>query len=118
MLVGGFALAGRFAGAARTKSHTGDSDFHNGVGGRMKNGDFAKPFAALALCVLLSACGLSTPGMVGNPSGGVVQPFPWRNGTPEGAYRLAKKYCRSFHKHAYLTRWPPDWGNTNFACVY
>jgi len=80
--------------------------------------DVSKPLVAMALCMLLTACALTTPGMVGTPNGGVVRPYPWRNGSSASAFHLAKRYCRSFHKRAYLTQWSPDPGNSKFDCVY
>jgi hypothetical protein len=80
--------------------------------------NFSKPLVAVALCVLLPACAMTTPGLVGNPNGGVVRPFPWHNASPAGAARIAQRYCRSFHKRAYLTEWSPDPGNSWFQCTY
>ncbi len=79
---------------------------------------FLKPLAAIPLFVLLSGCALTTPGMVGTPDGGVVQPFPWRNKNAAAALHLAQRYCRQYQKRAYLVQWTPGQGNSKFNCVY
>lgn len=83
----------------------------------MQSWNISRPIGAALLCGLLTACTLATPGMVGTPNGGVVQPYPWRNRTDAAAYRLAKRYCHSYHKRAVLVEWS-DHGNSKFDCVY
>jgi hypothetical protein len=79
---------------------------------------FLKSLAAIPLCGLLAACALATPGMVGTPNGGVVQPYPWKSESQAAVFELADRYCRPYRKRAYLTQWSPEQGNTTFACVY
>jgi hypothetical protein len=80
-------------------------------------GGIHKAMAAVALSTLLTACALTTPGMVGSPDGGVVHPYP-SQASPKSALRLANRFCHPYHKRAYLTQWMPARADVQFNCVY